>query len=88
MTSNERATRIRAIIISHIPPRGGEIAVTDDSRILEDLGFDSMSLLEATVEIEDLIDEELSEAAIAAISTVGDLIAHIDGLLEPAEVAA
>lgn len=87
MTHDELSAGVRAIITKHLPPNNRDAEVADDSKITDTLGLDSLSLLEATVEIEDWLDFELSEYELAGLVTVGDLISHLVqrlGLLEAA----
>ena len=68
--------KIRAIICDQLELE--EDAVTLDSVLLEDLGADSLDLVDLAMSIEDEFDIELSDEALEKIKTVGDLVSYIE----------
>ena len=57
-----------------------EDKITEDSRFVEDLGFDSFSVMTFVGDIEDEYDVEIDERAVAEVRTVGDMITYIEKL--------
>jgi acyl carrier protein len=53
------------------------IPITLETRLLEDLSFDSLDVVELVVEIEDTFGVELNEDHLTRVKTVGDLIKEI-----------
>lgn len=86
MTREHLATRIRAIISDQLEQRGdSEVELKDATKIVADLGLDSITLLEATMAIEDEFEIELDDAELADLVTLGELITHVaDRLAVPA----
>lgn len=52
--------------------------VTDSSRLVEDLGLDSLSVVEIAVRCEDAFGVRVEEEAVSRFSTVGDVRAYIE----------
>lgn len=55
-----------------------ESDVTMDTNIKDDLGADSLDLVDLAMSIEDEFDIELSDEALEKIKTVGDLAVYIE----------
>ena len=53
-------------------------AMTMDTKIADDLGADSLDLVDLAMSIEDEFDIELSDEALEKIKTVGDLASYIE----------
>jgi acyl carrier protein len=51
--------------------------ITLETRLLEDLNFDSLDVVELVVEIEDTFGVELNEDHLTRVKTVGDLLKEI-----------
>ncbi|MBQ4001992.1 MAG: acyl carrier protein [Lachnospiraceae bacterium] len=56
------------------------VEVTLDSRIKEDLGADSLDVLQLLMAIEDEYDVEVPDEKLAEFSTVGDVVAYLETL--------
>jgi acyl carrier protein len=56
------------------------VDISDDSRIVEDLGADSLDVVEIISAIEREWNLEIDEATAEAVTTVGEVVAHIDYL--------
>ena len=74
------ADRVRQIIVDHFakvrnvdPSR-----VVPNARLVEDLGADSLDLVELVFLLEDQFDREISEGETAKLITVGEVIALIE----------
>ena len=55
-----------------------ESDVTMETNIKDDLGADSLDLVDLAMSIEDEFDIELSDEALDKIKNVGDLVAYIE----------
>ncbi len=53
-------------------------AVTLESNIKEDLGADSLDMVDLIMSIEDTFDIKVEESDTASIKTVGDIVSYID----------
>ncbi|HUM07998.1 MAG TPA: phosphopantetheine-binding protein [Acidocella sp.] len=56
------------------------VAITEKTHIVEDLGLDSVAVMDFVMEIEDRLDISVPLDKIAEIETVGDLIAAMQTL--------
>ena len=56
------------------------VEVTLNSRIKEDLGADSLDVLQLLMAIEDEYDVEVPDEKLAEFSTVGDVVAYLETL--------
>ena len=56
------------------------VEVTLDSRIKEDLGADSLDVLQLLMAIEDEYGVEVPDEKLAEFSTVGDVVAYLESL--------
>ena len=68
--------KIRAIICDQLELE--EDAVTLDSVLLEDLGADSLDLVDLVMTFEDEFDMEIPDEEIENIKTVGDIVKFIE----------
>jgi acyl carrier protein len=55
-----------------------------DATSLDDLGADSMAVVELMVNLEEVFEAQMPDVSVANIHTVGDIIAFIDGNNAPA----
>jgi acyl carrier protein len=79
-TEQEVRETIRVVIAEISPSKDAE--VRDDSRLLEDLEYTSLALLELAFTLEDEFDLlPITEEAARAVTTVGKLIDHVLGEL-------
>jgi acyl carrier protein len=70
--------KLSDILIEQLGVEPGEISA--DSRIIEDLGADSLDVAEIILAIEREWNMEIDDATAEAVTTVGEVIAHIDYL--------
>lgn len=54
--------------------------VTNDSKFIEDLGFNSYDFMSFLGEVEDEFDVEVDEREVIKLRTVGEAIAYIESL--------
>ncbi|MDO4330698.1 MAG: acyl carrier protein [Lachnospiraceae bacterium] len=54
--------------------------ITEDSRFVEDLGFNSYDFMSMVGELEDRYDIEVDERSVIQVKTVGDAITYIKSL--------
>ena len=55
-----------------------EDSITADSSIVEDLGADSLDIVDLVMSLEDEFDTEIPDEAIECIKTVGDIVHYIE----------
>jgi acyl carrier protein len=63
-------------------------AVTESTRLREDLGLDSFAAIELVFDIEDLLDVRIPQSAAVAFQTVGDVITFLSTAMAGAGTAA
>ncbi|NLA73412.1 MAG: acyl carrier protein [Clostridiales bacterium] len=68
--------KVRTIICEQLDLE--EDKVTMDSNILEDLGADSLDIIDLIMSFEDEFDIEVPDEEIEGIKTVGDLVKYIE----------
>ncbi len=68
--------KIRAILCEQLDL--DEANVTMDSNIAEDLGADSLDVVDLIMSIEDEFDIEVPDEEIEGIKTVGDVVNYIE----------
>jgi len=53
--------------------------VTEESKFIEDLGCDSLDIVELTISVQDEFElTDIPEDALTKIQTVGDLVAYVE----------
>ncbi len=70
--------KIRAILCEQLDIE--EDAVTMESNIAEDLGADSLDVVDLVMSIEDEFDLEVPDDQVENIKTVGDVVNYIESL--------
>lgn len=50
-----------------------------DATTLDELGADSMAVVELMVNLEEIFEAQMPDVSVANINTVGDIVAFIDG---------
>lgn len=68
-------TLVLAIVADHLPRK--DAALTDQSALVADLGFESVTIAEMVFFIEDLLGVSVSNAEIQRVQTVGELRAFV-----------
>ncbi|MDE3114213.1 MAG: acyl carrier protein [Pseudomonadota bacterium] len=59
---------------------GKPVELTDQTNIVNDLGLDSVAVMDFVMEIEDRLDISVPLDRIAEVETIGDLIATVSDL--------
>ncbi len=72
----EALERVKKIIVESLNVDPGE--VTMEANIKEDLGADSLDVVDLIMELEDEFDMEISDEDAEKITTVGDVIGYIE----------
>jgi len=72
----ESMDRIKKIIVDQLGV--DESKITENSSFLEDLGADSLGIIELIMVIEEKFGIEIPDADAEKIKTVGDLIKYLD----------
>ena len=55
-----------------------EDAITPETNIADDLGADSLDVVELTMALEEMFDVEIPDEEIERIRTVGELVSYIE----------
>ena len=76
---DELETRLRAIVAEQL---GVDLAeVTSNADILQDLGADSLDVVEMMMSIEDAFDIEVPDQDLEAMRTIGDVERYVTAAL-------
>ena len=75
------ATQIRTALAQHIKRDASKVRAQDNLR--EDLGLDSLAMLELVFKIEEAFDLEIPDEDLSTVTTVGDVIAYVEMRLGP-----
>lgn len=68
--------KIRDIIVDQLDVDAEE--VTAESSIIDDLGADSLDVVDLISSVEDEFDVEIPDEKVEGIKTVGDIVAYIE----------
>lgn len=68
--------KVKSILVEELDLDADE--VTLESNIKEDLGADSLDMVDLIMSIEDAFDIKVAESDAATIKTVGDIVKYID----------
>ena len=68
--------RVRDILAEQLDI--SEDVITPDSSIVDDLGADSLDIVDLVMSLEDEFDTEIPDEAIENIKTVGDIVSYIE----------
>ena len=75
MSSTETTERVKAIIVEQLGVPSEE--VIESASFIEDLGADSLDIVELVMALEEEYDIEISDEDAEKIQTVGDAISYI-----------
>ncbi len=73
---NDTRRKVREVITRQF---GIEPQLLTDATTLDDLGADSMAIVELRVNLEEVFEAPMPDVSAANINTVGDIIAFIEG---------
>jgi acyl carrier protein len=76
LSTNETFEKIKKIIVERFGI--DEEKVTKELTFKEDLGADSLDVVELVMELEDVFGTEISDEDAERINTVGDAVTHIE----------
>jgi len=72
---SETADRVKKIVVEHLGVEPEK--VTEDASFIDDLGADSLDIVELVMAFEEEFGVEIPDDAAEKISTVGDAVAYI-----------
>jgi acyl carrier protein len=67
---------VKAVVVEQLSVNADE--VKEDSKFVEDLGADSLDVVELVMALEEKFDIEIPDADAEAIATVGDALKYIE----------
>jgi acyl carrier protein len=73
---SETADRVKKIVVEHLGVEADK--VTDDASFIDDLGADSLDIVELVMAFEEEFSVEIPDDAAEKIATVNDAIAFIN----------
>ena len=68
--------KVKEIIIETL--NCGQKDITQESKLMDDLGADSLDAVEVNMAIEEAFDISIPDEALADFVTVGDIVTYID----------
>lgn len=68
------------VVLGRVLPDVDMSSVTEDTRLIEDLGFDSLALMMMAMEIEDAFGFKFLE--FVKFATVGDVCRYLEGKIQ------
>lgn len=68
--------KVKALLVEELDLDENE--VTLESNIREDLGADSLDMVDLIMSVEDAFDIKVDESDAASIKTVGDIVSYIE----------
>ncbi len=75
MSPGDMVERIRTLVASQLGVDAAE--VTEDASILEDLGADSLDVVELVMALEETFDIEVPDEDVESMRTVGDVERYV-----------
>jgi acyl carrier protein len=84
LSGRPSAARLREVIAVHLSADPG--ALHPQTRLSEDLGVDSLALLDLGMTLEDTFDVGLPDMVLGEVRTVGDLVRAVQERAAPAQV--
>ena len=79
MDRNAIFNKVKEYILMQLPIDGDK--VTEDARMIEDLGADSANLMMLIMDLETEFDTQVEDEALGSIKTVGDIVDYISARL-------
>ena len=80
MSSEEVFDKVKEIIVEQLGV--AETAITPDASFIDDLGADSLDIVELIMALEEEFDTEIPDADAEKIVTVGDVVDYIKDHVE------
>ena len=75
MDRNAIFAKVKEYLLMQLPV--DESKITEDARMIEDLGADSANLMMLIMDLETEFDTQVEDEALASIKTVGDIVSYI-----------
>jgi 3-hydroxyacyl-[acyl-carrier-protein] dehydratase len=69
-------------VVRDYMPRSGGVVLTEEMRLIEDLGYDSLAVAETVFFLEDLLQVRIGNKELMEVRTVGDLRSFVTRKVE------
>ncbi len=79
MSDNDTASRLRGLIVEYSGIEAGK--VTDEAKLLDDIGLDSLDKVEVVMAAEEEFDIEIGDDEGKAVETFGQCVQLVDSKL-------
>ena len=79
MDRNAIFDKVKELILMQLPVDAAK--VTEDARMIDDLGADSANLMMLIMDLETEFDMQVEDEALGTIKTVGDIVDYVAGKL-------
>lgn len=76
MNAPDTAAKVRTIIAEHLSV--ADFEVTDGATLVEDLGADSLDVVEISIALEERFEVELDDEHVDHARTVGDIVRAVE----------
>lgn len=73
--------KVKEIIQDQLNPEDPS-AITPDANVQDDLGADSLDIVDLVMSLEEEYDVEIPDEAVAELKTVGDIVKYIEEHME------
>ena len=77
---SETAERVKKIVVEHLGVEADK--VTEDASFIDDLGADSLDIVELVMEFEKEFNIDIPDEDAEKLRTVGEAIAYLDGKVQ------
>lgn len=79
MTREDILEKLKGIMVSMDPSKAGLVeTVSDDTRLIEDLGYTSIAILYVVVAIEETFSICFGDLGVDDFKTIGDVLDYLD----------
>ncbi len=82
MTRSEILQKLKEVLASSVESQTDLSSVTENSRLIEDIGLNSVGIIFVVISIEEAFDVTFSDVGFADFQTVGSVVDYIEKKLK------